>query len=187
MLFNKTETNENELTTLEREKAELSQKMSVLSAKARATEFMPEKTAYQTEKGEIYAKVMQIQDKIDNLKEKLSIAKLKTLLTETRHDVLLYINTNRVRITEDLNVEIQFSCGKHTLKIPVYEILRFQALVNSNEQLFEMWKTIINNKETRIRQLLCPQCSKEKKEHVEKFHIISNKPTGTALIKIQVI
>ena len=33
MLFNKTETNENDLTALEREKAELSKKMSVLSAK----------------------------------------------------------------------------------------------------------------------------------------------------------
>lgn len=179
---------EHELTNLEQEKAQLSQKFSTLSAKARTTEYMPEKEKVIEQKGEIYTKMSQLQSNIDVLKEKLALSKIEALLQENRQDILLYCNNdNRIRIQENLIVEIPFSCGKHPLKMPIYEILRFQTTLEGNVRLREHWKTIINGKETRTRQLLCPQCMKERKEHAQKEHRISNQRTGIALIKIQVV
>lgn len=177
---------EHDLTALEKEHAELSQEEFNLSARIRATDLKSEKDKLAKLKGEVYTKEQQLKDRIDKIKEALCIPKLEAMLTENRHDILVYVNTTRIRIPESLNIELAFSCG-HTLKIPVYELIRHQTTMRSNEHLLAHWTSIINNKETRTRQIMCERCMKEKREYAKKNHIASKQRTGTALVKIQVV
>jgi hypothetical protein len=178
---------ERQLTTLEKTDAEISNEQFSIGAKIRATDLKTAKDKLAKQKGELYAKGQQVKDQINKLREALCIPKLEAMLTENRYDILLYVNGDRIRVPDNLAVEIRFSCRKHSLKMPLYELIRVQTNMPNNQTLLAHWTSIINGKETRTRQLMCEQCMTEKREYAKKHHITSKQRTGIALIKIQVV
>jgi hypothetical protein len=185
-LFSKTiqkEETDDELTTLEQEKAQLSQQISNLSAQARTTDYLPVKKELILKKG----KQQALQSKIDKLKEAAAIEQIKQLITANAADILFYINSERVRVPTDLNVEVPFTCGRHKLRMPIYEVLRFQTTMQHNTTLLAYWNSAIANHETRVREIRCEKCMRERRLYSVRNHVASNRPTGIVKIKIQVV
>lgn len=176
---------ENEIKTLEQEKAPLDEQSYHLHCKAITTTYKLDKDRIMAEKAEIYPKLTQLQNTIDGLREKQAIPKLIKLWKENRHIIKVVNNGNRIEIPEDLDAVIAFDGCDHTLKMPVYELLRYQTTMDTNTKLLNAWEIAVRNGNTITRSMLCDICMKEKKKKAEEQHLIQpSKRTGTAMIQI---
>jgi ATP-dependent Clp protease ATP-binding subunit ClpA len=177
---------ENEIKQIEAEKAPLEREQAVLGTKARIEGIQSEKEKLQTERGKLYVQTNQLKEKIEELKEKVAEPKKTILVKNNRHDIIIKVNGTRLKIPENLELTIPFSCG-HELKIQVDEIFRYQTSIRTNQQLLSFWERTITFHESHAKIFVCEQCQRERKAYVEKHHAIPSKRSGTARISVEVI
>lgn len=177
---------ENEIEQLRPEEATLSRQCDLLHGKAMAEDYVPEKRKIMAERAELYGKLSNIQNTINLLTEKQAMPKLCFLMKENLRVIKVEINNGKIPIPENLEIIIPFSGCNHTLKMPAYELLRFQSTMSRNTALLETWQILLREGSTTTRSILCPQCLKDKKKQLEKGFNIPSKRTGSADIQIVV-
>lgn len=177
---------ENEIEQLRPEEAKLSRECDLLHGKAMAEDYVPEKHKIMAEKAELYTKLSHIQNTINLLTEKQALPKLCKLLKENCHIIKVVINNSRIEVAENLDVVVNFECCSHTLKMPVYELLRYQTTMDTNTKLLNAWEIAIREGSTITKSILCVECMKDKKKQLEKGFSTPSKRTGTATIQITI-
>jgi predicted RNase H-like nuclease (RuvC/YqgF family) len=173
-----------EIEKLKAEKAPIDQQIATLHAKIFAEKYFPEKKRMQAERGKLTPKRNNLQTKIDNLREEQAHAKLIKLMKENSQHIKVQINGSDVQIDKNLDVKVVFSCG-HSIKVPIFEILRIQSTLKTTLQLLSTWDVNVRNGYNISRSLLCEGCMRAKRERIEKDHVYNPQHrTGQANIQI---
>jgi len=183
---NEIEKIENEIEQLRPEEAKLARECDLLHGKAMMEDYVPEKHKIMAERAELHGKLSSIQNTIRNLEEKQALPKLAKLLKENIGIIKVVVNDSRIEVAENLDTVIPFDGCSHSLKLPVYEILRYQSTMDTNRKLLMQWGIIMQGGSTITKSILCPECLKEKKKRLEKGISIPSKRSGIAVIEITV-
>jgi hypothetical protein len=176
---------EEEIKVAEGEKAPLDEQSYHLHCKAKATTYTLDKDKIMAERAKIENQIAPMRNQIDNLKEVVAIPQLVHLIKPNSQIIKVLNNGNRIEIPEDLNTVIRFDGCGHSLKMPVYELLRYQTTMNRNTQLLSAWEINIRNGDTTTREILCHECLKRNKKLLEERGVYEpHKRAGVARIQI---
>jgi hypothetical protein len=177
---------DHEAETLRTELGEITAEEQILFGKGLAEKYKPNIDKLTARQGEIHKRKMEIRDRLDEIEESQSLLKVAELIRNSRNDIIIKIDGQRLKIPESLMLEITFSCG-HSIKVEAHKLFLFQTSIKSNRHLLEFWKTVIANHESHNKLLVCETCQRTRKQYIEKNHVIPRERTGTARLTVQVI
>ena len=149
--------------------------------------FRSEKDKLVKRQGQLYKRKHEIQNRLDEIEETAAPAKLNTLQKAHRNDIILKAENTRIRIPENLEITLPFSCG-HVLKTTLGELFKLQTRFKSDTQLLQFWERTIAAHESHAKLFRCPQCQREHKKRLNNpFQPHNAKPIGGVRVTVEVI
>jgi len=148
----------------------------------------PRKRQRQAQKAEITQQIGILTEKRDLQKETEAFGKINDLFRNSNRAIIVEVNGMRQTPDKDFNIELRFSCHKHTKKINIREMLSYQKSVKNPSVLLAKWSAILNAQTTLATSFSCDQCKQAKAKKLSMFRRHSPFDLqGTASMSLQVV